>query len=437
MIKLIFKSLWARRGRNIWVLLELVIVSAILWAMLDPIVINTYIKNYDPGYYIDPLVTVDVASYTDKMPAYDPDQDNPDAKADNLMRMLQRLREVEGVETATIAPNGNILNGMGASMNQIRAKRDTTLEGMVYLISFVPNTDYFRTYGIRTVDGKDFYEEPEALNGSWVVTKTYAKAMYEDEAAVGRLLFDRDKDVSEYTEEEMEQGIIADVVGDVVNYASSPRSLVAFRKEKLGGNYYQLRLVARKAEGISTARLIENIGKACASDLKAGNYYARNPQPYSSLVEWRTYDMDNKIVLGYAVAIFFLVNICLALVATFYMQTRSRSKDAGIMRAYGFRKRTMVWIMIAEGWVLTFIAWILGTILALWYLGKDGLTTDWTSGKKFFEEFMPMWYDNYAVHVGAISAMSLVIMLVIVTIGIWLPARRIAAVNPVDTLRDY
>ena len=95
--------------------------------------------------------------------------------------------------------------------------------------------------------------------------------------------------------------------------------------------------------------------------------------------------------------------------------------------------------MIAEGWVMTIVAWLIGCAgVYLWGI-KDGLS----KGSELMGvpsqrlvDAIPMWIDSFAVHFGVVSVVVLVLMLMAVTIGIYLPARNIARVCPVDALRE-
>ena len=61
MLKLIFKNLWARRRRNIWVVVEMVLITVVAWVVLDPAIVTGYHLSLDPGYDIDRLVAINLA----------------------------------------------------------------------------------------------------------------------------------------------------------------------------------------------------------------------------------------------------------------------------------------------------------------------------------------------------------------------------------------
>lgn len=439
MIKLIFKTLWARRTRNAWIVLELVIVTMIMWIMVDKIVVSSYIQNLDPGYDADRLFTIELNEYGSSHSGYDESQCNQEARTANIMRILQRLRQLPDVESATIANKTRTFNGGGFSISALESA-DSVTESFVYVAEYFPNTEFFKTFGIKNEDGTGPYVEADTLNGGCIITATAAHAAFPDKSPIGGHLFEREKSSEEIIAEGKEYEIIGDVVGDVINNSNAARSMVVFERSTISHAPSIYILVARKREGVSDKAMLRELREALP-ELRSGIVYTRDPQPYANMTERTEHDMNVAKGLSYAVMVFFMVNICLALIATFYVQIRTRSRDAGIMRAYGFRRGTIMMLMIAEGWILTFISWIIGTAIFFLagldrYLTTDKFQSAQNLSEKFYKIYNPMWYDDLANRACVIGGIGLLLLLLIVTLGIWLPARRIAHVNPADTIRD-
>lgn len=49
---------------------------------------------------------------------------------------------------------------------------------------------------------------------------------------------------------------------------------------------------------------------------------------------------------------------------------------------------------------------------------------------------MPDWTDSFMLHFTIVSLIIYVILIAVVSAGVYLPARRISRVSPVDALRD-
>ncbi len=131
---------------------------------------------------------------------------------------------------------------------------------------------------------------------------------------------------------------------------------------------------------------------------------------------------------------FFLVNLALGVAGTFYLQTRQRSHDAGIMKSFGATRGNVFGSLVGEAMIITVAGWLVGCLLYLHYGMKEGLSKgiDWNMS------YLPSgcWIADFWEHFGIVSAGVLVVLAVIVLIGVSFPARRIARVNPVDALRD-
>ena len=55
MIKHILKLIWNQRRANVWLFLELLLVTAILWVMLDALLVDTYTYHQPTGFlYLSP-----------------------------------------------------------------------------------------------------------------------------------------------------------------------------------------------------------------------------------------------------------------------------------------------------------------------------------------------------------------------------------------------
>ena len=55
MISLIIKNLWHRRVANIWLFIELVVVTVVTWVIIDPVVVRVSDRCLPLGYDEDRL----------------------------------------------------------------------------------------------------------------------------------------------------------------------------------------------------------------------------------------------------------------------------------------------------------------------------------------------------------------------------------------------
>ncbi|WP_304477119.1 FtsX-like permease family protein, partial [uncultured Muribaculum sp.] len=107
---------------------------------------------------------------------------------------------------------------------------------------------------------------------------------------------------------------------------------------------------------------------------------------------------------------------------------------AGVMRSFGATPSYIVRMMLGEGWMLTTVAWVVGCFLYLQYALAEGLAH--THNTADYYDYDPSWTSNFGIHFTVVSLVVYVMLLIVVTIGISIPASRISRVKPVDALRD-
>ena len=70
MWKIIFQNLWNRRKKNGWIFTELIIVTIILWVLVDVSAVYLYNKSLPLGYDADRLCMVSFRTYSNQAPMY-------------------------------------------------------------------------------------------------------------------------------------------------------------------------------------------------------------------------------------------------------------------------------------------------------------------------------------------------------------------------------
>jgi ABC-type antimicrobial peptide transport system permease subunit len=172
-------------------------------------------------------------------------------------------------------------------------------------------------------------------------------------------------------------------------------------------------------------------------ELKAGNWFAQSVITYENhLANYEyTVGVTNQIRLNIAYAIFFMVNLCLGVIGTFWLQTRKRTEEAGIMRSFGATKGHIVRMLLGEGVILTIVSSLIGFFAYFQYAFSEGLyISPWS--EEFMKYFQHDWIHDFGLHFTGVAGITLLILIIVVCIGIYIPARNISRVNPVDALRD-
>ena len=104
----------------------------------------------------------------------------------------------------------------------------------------------------------------------------------------------------------------------------------------------------------------------------------------------------------------------------------------GVMLSFGGTPGYIVRLLMGEGAVLTFVAALAGCLLYLQYAVKEGLER----GNNWRQIIDECWITDFTQHFLIVSFIVFFILLAVVLIGIYIPARKISRIPPTEALRD-
>ncbi len=427
---MILKSIFGKKTRMTALLIEIVIVTIIGWIIIEPVAVNTTIALTPAGYDYDRLVALTISTIDSKSSEYVQEAEDAD-KGKEYLNLLRMIREREGVEKATFSYYQSFEMD-GRSSNSLRADssfRDKGIEDLNYnmtCIEYMPNTDFFSTFGIKDVNGKDV-QEPEIGEYSFIVSNSVAKGMFPDESPVGKELFPP-------TDWRPSAITVAAVTADMP-YAKGDGRI---------GTYYTARdwnswscphtITMRLGEGVNPRKFIESL-TADLSKYHSGNLYLTHPVYMSDQRDQIFAPKQRNLTQKWIIVAFFLVNVLLGVAGTFYVQCKSRIPDAGVMRAFGATRRKIIWNIVGEALVTTLIGWMIGSIIYLIYLKFQGFPME-TDAAPIIQYLHPVWHDTKLGRYSVIGGIILLLLLLTSALGAWLPARKVGHVPIVDSLRD-
>ena len=101
MIKHLLTLIWNQRNGNIWIFLELLLVTAMLWVMADSLLVDTYTYQQPLGYDITNTYSVE---FNKEFDSSSPDSvQNIEADSENYLRLLDKLRHCPEVEAVGLS----------------------------------------------------------------------------------------------------------------------------------------------------------------------------------------------------------------------------------------------------------------------------------------------------------------------------------------------
>lgn len=430
MWKLILKNLWSRRRRNGWLLAELILVAILSWYIFDPVMVVTYERHLPLGYDADRLCMVSVGMLPQEAPGYEPQAADSASLMQTYLNLVDCARQHPDVEQATPVLSFVYPGAMGNGTSSFIAEGDSVAHTALF-IEFLPHTHFFETYGFQSGKGSMSAAQLSDLdNGDYyIMTEDLLEGMFRTHIYRNQRCWKVNGTDTCYTA----------VKGTVKSckYLSNKRPVpivfMPLQNPDIRSSLDNMRIVVRLKEGVRMERFLHDFRSWMLRQLRIGNLYARELQSYDEINAAREFS-DSTVLYrrSLSIALFFLVNLCLGVIGTFWMQTRTRREEVGVMLSYGATPHRIRLLLLGEGTALTTLATFIGCFIYLQYAFSEGLNT----GSSLMEAVTPSWVDNFGLHFFFVSLMVYVILLLVVWIGIYIPARRISSISPTEALRD-
>ena len=444
----ILNNLWSQRTNNVWLFLELIVVCFVAWTQLDPIIVRLYYRSLPSGIDGERMVVANILSTKpyeladDSMTQEERDNQYWKGEAQYVVEaniIKRQLLAIDGVEQASIAdPVLGILArtdlfGSSSFSNKLKFawQNDTVL---VNDICYSMDEHFFETYGIQPIAGCKTSKELSDIDQGWIVSQSLAEYYFgSPEAAINKELH-----AAFFADGDWHQPIVA-VVNDVHVSEKDYNTWAVYSNNgtiRTGGS--QNLIVLRLKPGINPRRFAEEQNYH-AWNYASDNYAVASFTAYddigSSRNQFATPSLSYDFNLQIATAVFFLINLCLGVIGTFWMQTKRRTEESGIMRAFGATKRRIMSMFLAEGWVLATVSMFIACVLYLNYV-KMGFGELCISTHQPGTQPDPTWVADKPLHFLIVSAIVYLIILCTVLIGTAIPAVKIIGAKITNALRD-
>lgn len=417
MIRLALKNIWARKKRSGWLLAELVAVAIILCHLMDPLIVQTYVNSLPDGYDPENLYRVAFQEYSDVSIRYDKDAAEDEVRENNMWYIRDRVARYPGVESATFQV-GNTTPGSLSYMVSAVWWTDS-LKVSVFCIGFVPKSDYFTTFRYQTVAGASpqQLDRMELKGREHILTETYMP----DGPIFGRTL----KDLLGISEEP----VVATLLPVKINMNIPPQQV---QFEKMNARDAQA-VVFRLRDDIDPDKFLADFREWADKELQLGNYYVSRVDPYQNFVKYSTTYVEQDCLQKMILACFFLFCIFFGVSGTFWMQTRSRCEEIGILKSFGATSGRILRLFLFEGLGLVTVAVLLGCVIYLQYALKSGL---YMPQNLCCSPYVHYWFESFKEHFLIVSGVVWLLMVLIVSFGIYVPMRGISRIAPTEALHE-
>ena len=440
MLGLIIKNIWARRKRNGWLFAELVAVAIVSWVIFDPVIVSLYVQGLPMGFDVDRLCSISLGRCYEGTPGYSAAADS--TLYEDLDRIMYQARNLPDVESSTQLLGFAYPGSEGVSMSIYVNPNDTIKELNVFNMFYTPRIDFFKTFGIQPADGYtvEQLEEATLKPNSVILSEDVVNELFGNERS--NLRVNWPPRYLKYTPNapDLEVVGIFKPIKKFYSYRAVPVAFNRFNKDGYYGTNIpgESFILIRLKKGVNMDLFIEKFNTGLVRQLYSGNLYACGITKYSEVMQSIEKYQINQLRVKYVFAAFFMICLCLGVIGTFWLQTKTRRNDIGVMKAFGASKRYIMGMLMGEGMLLTTIAVITGCLIYMQYGITEGLANDYfveTSGSNSFL-MANSWIDSFPLHFLIVSGIVWLIMTIVVLIGIYIPARNISRILPTEALRD-
>ena len=412
----LFKQIRNEWRSNLWLCLELLIVSVVLWYIVDYFYVSKTLYSRPLGFDVEHCYLIHLNEVNDKSPDFKAYESNEQIVADKkeLLMRLQRRPEVEAASLSVNAYPYNESNSGGEFTLD-------TLKTSGYTIRRIISPDFLRVFRYTGVND----ETPEQL----------AEILSRGKALVSDNLMNYDH--PEITSMQPYTGRRMYMYQDSTNTfeigaAIKPVLYFDYMQGQMNRSVVQLlteneygwadELCVRVRENMDND-FAEKLMADSEKQLRVGNMYVADVSSFADIrdnVMRSEHQKDRNYITCMA---FLLVNIFLGLLGTFWFRTQQRTADIAIRKVSGASGSNIFALLLGEGLILLSVVTPIALIIDIniahnelnFYLAGDYLT----------------WPRMLFCGLVSYAAMAVMICL-----GIAIPAWRAMHIAPAEALRD-
>ena len=415
MNKKLFAQIKNEWRSNIWLAVELLLVSVVMWWITDALYVRLAVYLEPRGFNTEHCYKIEMGELTPKSPDYT--ERSYEERTADILELAERLRHRPGIEAVSISSNSHPYNGSNGTI-KLQLAGDT-LEANNWVIRRQVTPDFVRVFQYQGANGEtpeqlaDMIERDEILVSDNLFSSLYKKPLPMTNYVGRRFHLNGD------TTSSVRLGASLNVVRyNDFQTGNSSRTMV-----------YKLDWFDRDQELCVRVRpehdvdFISKLKADSESQYRVGNIFISEVRSFVDIRRNVQQGFYNGMRNDFTIITFLLVNIFLGLLGTFWFRTQQRKGEIALHKAHGATNGMVFTRLLSEGWLLlliiTPIALIIDFNLAHAELNawRNGTTLEW----------------DRLLFCGGISFALIALM---IAIGIGIPARKAMKIDPAEALHN-
>ena len=423
MVTHILKLIKAQFRSNSWVLAELLVVFVVMWFMADYFLMQGVLMNRPVGFKLDNVYQAVVSLRPAESPSFIQYEEGSEEPLQNFERIIERIGRHPDVEVVGLSyyslPYTFSNMGDGIRRDSIRLN----------VRNMMVSPDYLQVFGIHSAEG----ESPEEMARKLSELVSTKDLMISGELA--RLLFDRTdilgKEVYMSGDSIPKRLVVVTEpvrndeydAGDM-NVFFTRMDLTAMQREwgMKESDFTDVQVTFRTRPGSTLPDYAQYFLKEMKLQLKAGNFWVSDIKRFENIrADFLANSKEtNNRKLFSALGVFFLVNVFLAVIGTFWFRVNRRRSELGLRMAVGSTRSGIQTLMIGEGVVLLTLAALPALLVCANLVWMDLLSAT----------VMPAGTLRFLV-VSLITWATLALTIILAT---WYPSRKASHLEPAEAL---
>lgn len=411
MNKKLFTQIKNEWRSNLWLVTELLLVSVVMWYIVDYMYVKAMVYNEPRGFDISHCYLIQMGELTDKSPDY-VKYENHEGRSADIQELLERLRRREDIEAVSISQNSYPYNGSNSTTGVVY----DTLRAPGWTIRRLVTPDFLRVFRYQGTRGETPEELAEMVEkGEFLASDNlYNEYGIKISSFVGKRFYLFGDTTSTYRL----GAALKDVRYSDYQQASQSNSMVA----KL--NWYDtMQELCIRVKEDQDKDFIARLKADSEKLYRVGNIFIADVRSFADIRRNYQQSQSNQLrnyIFGMG---FLMLNIFLGLLGTFWFRTQQRRSEIALMKSLGGTDKDIFTRQLTEGILLLIIATI-PAIFIDWNLVNAELNA-WMDGSTF----------GWIRFINTVL-ISFVLIAWMIVVGIWIPARKAMKVQPAEALHD-
>lgn len=401
---------------NVWLVVELTVISVVLWYVVDYLYVTTSVYNEPRGFDISHCYRISVGQLSKQHPDFIRDRKPRDVYND-YEELRRRIAMRPEVEAAALSMNATPYNSNNSGTQYLV----DSIWSQGYVICRRVSPDFPKVFRWKGAKGETSARLAEILNEGHVLVSDNLL----------HFSTENPRPMTDY----VGRSIVLD--GDTANPVIVGASIMPVRYN----DYSQGQINRTVVRGIPrdyfnvgaefSVRVRENMDKdfinGILSDadrqLRAGNIFITNVESFADIRDAHQHSQRSTTRNMIFIMGFLLVNIFLGLLGTFWFRTRRRTGDIAIRKVNGATSSDIFMLLIGEGLALLTVATPLAVVVDI----------------NLSHAELSQYYHGEYLRWGRLllcAGITYVLMALMISLGISIPAWRAMKTDPAFALRD-